>query len=179
MVRPVTWDELDEKFPVMRARYETARARYVLRGTDPRALAAMLDLEPKELLRRAADERWDALRIEALRTSAVEARELIDRAVAEAPNDPLAQHLTAADAALQIGVDYLVALTSAETINDARLIQAKALSFKLIVEGIKLSIDTARLVRGIALGQPSRTAAQESKEVRFKIAWDDDEKETA
>ena len=176
----MTWAELDSKFPAMKARYDTARSRYILRGTDFARLAAMLELKPEDLARRASEEKWDMLRIEGLRSSAVEAQALIDRAMQEAdPDDPLGQHLIGADAALKIGISYLTTLTKADGIQDARLIQTLAMSYKLIVEGIRISIDTARVVRGIANGQPSHTVAASTHEVRLKVVYEDDEKETA
>ena len=176
----MTWAELDSKFPAMKARYDTARSRYILRGTPLTQLADMLELKPEDLGRRASEERWDMLRIEGLRSSAVEAQALIDRAMQEAdPDDPLGQHMLGADAALKIGINYLTTLTKADGIQDARMIQALAMSYKLIVEGIKISIDTARTVRGIANGQPSRTIAASTHEVRLKVVYEDDKKETA
>lgn len=164
----------------MKARYDMARSRYILRGTDLASLASMLDLKVDDLTRRANEEKWDLLRIEGLRSSASEAQALIDSAMEQAdPDDPLGQHIVGADAALKIGINYLTALTKADGIQDARTIQAMAMAYKLIVEGIKLSIDTARIVRGIANGQPSRTVAASTHEVRLKVVYEDDKKETA
>jgi len=129
----------------------------------------MLELPLDMLQARARDEGWDSMRLEHLKSSAVDAAEaILKETVVEPGDDDLERHLKAADAAVRMGEHLILALTNDQTTaDDLKLIRARIEAFRSLAEGLEMVIKTSRQVRGIKSDQPSKAPEKESTRIIY------------